>query len=256
MTANCQNCNTVLQGKYCSNCGQSAETHRINIHYLWHDIQHGLLHMDKGILFTTKELFTRPGNSIREFLEGKRVKHFKPISLVLILAGIYGLLFHFFKINMFADYVVISGSGTGSGEKVIQINEFIEKASEWIAQHYAILALLQIPIFTVGTYLCFRKAGYNFVEHLIINTFLVGQRLILHIITFPLYYIASGTPMLINTDKVINLVGYALAIWTLIQLFQNQSKRILRTIFSLLISFLIIFVILTGGLIYVVIFLK
>jgi len=247
MTTNCQNCNTELQGKYCSNCGQSADTHRINIHYLWHDIQHGLLHFDKGILFTTKELFTRPGHSIREFLEGKRVKHFKPISLVLVLAGIYGLLFHFFKIDMFANYVVISGSG----EKVNHLNEVIGKSSDWIAQHYSILALLQIPIFTIGTYLCFRKGGYNFVEHLIINTFLVGQRLILHIITFPLYYFSSGMPMLTKTDRIINLIGYALAIWTLIQLFKNQRKRILKTIFSLLISLLIIFLLLIGGVIYV-----
>jgi hypothetical protein len=247
MTTNCQNCNTELHGKYCSNCGQSADTHRINIHYLWHDIQHGLLHFDKGILFTTKELFTRPGHSIREFLEGKRVKHFKPISLVLVLAGIYGLLFHFFKIDMFANYVVISGSG----EKVNHLNEVIGKTSDWIAQHYSILALLQIPIFTIGTYLCFRKGGYNFVEHLIINTFLVGQRLILHIITFPLYYFSSGMPMLTKTDRIINLIGYALAIWTLIQLFKNQRKRILKTIFSLLISLLIIFLLLIGGVICV-----
>jgi len=246
MTTNCQNCNTALQGKYCSNCGQSSETHKIDVHYLWHDVQHGLLHFDKGILFTTKELFTRPGNSIREFLEGKRVKHFQPISLVLVLAGIYGLLFHFFKINMFENYVVASGSG----ERVGHINEAIEKMSEWIGQHYSILALLQIPIFTIGTYLCFRKSGYSFVEHLILNTFLIGQRLILHIITFPLYYISNGTPMLTSVDRIINLIGYALAIWTLIQLFKNQSKGILRTIFSLLIPFLIIFLILAGCLFY------
>jgi hypothetical protein len=246
MTTYCQNCNTALQGKYCSNCGQSSEIHKIDVHYLWHDVQHGLLHFDKGILFTTKELFTRPGNSIREFLEGKRAKHFQPISLVLVLAGIYGLLFHFFKINMFENYVVASGSG----ERVSHINDAIGKMSEWIGQHYSILALLQIPIFTIGTYLCFRKSGYSFVEHLIINTFLIGQRLILHIITFPLYYISNGTPMLTSVDRIINLIGYALAIWTLIQLFKNQSNRILRTIFSLLISFLIIFLILTVCLLY------
>jgi hypothetical protein len=252
MTTNCQNCNTELQGKYCSNCGQSAETHRINVHYLWHDIQHGLLHVDKGIFFTTRELFTRPGNSIREFLEGKRVKHFKPISLVLVLAGIYGILFHFFKIDMFAGYVVVSGSG----EKVIHLNDVIEKTSEWIAQHYSILALLQIPVFTIGTYLCFKKAGYNFIEHLIINTFLVGQRLILHIVTFPLFYFSSGKAMLVTTDRTINLIGYALAIWTLIQLFKNQKKRILKTIFSLAISFLIIFLLLIGCLVFVTAFIK
>src|ERR1035437_5782257 len=247
MTTNCQNCNAVLQGNYCSNCGQSSTTHRIDIHFLWHDIQHGMLHFDKGILFTTKELFTRPGSSIREFLEGKRIQHIKPISLVLVLAGIYGLLFHFFKINMFENYIVL----TGSGEKIKHINEIVENVSGWIAQHFAILALLQIPIFTIGTFICFRKAGYNFVEHLIINTFIVGQRLILHIITFPLYYFSNGTPMLITADRIINLIGYALAIWALIQLFKNQRKRILKTIFSLLISFLIIYLILTGCLVYV-----
>ena len=252
MTTDCLNCNAALQGNYCSNCGQSAETHRINTHYLWHDIEHGLLHLDKGILFTTKELFARPGNSIREFLEGKRVKHFKPISLVLVLAGIYGLLFHFFKINMFSNYVVISSTS----EEANHLNEVIAKTSEWIAQHYSILALLQIPVFTIGTYICFRKGGYNFVEHLIINTFLVGQRLILHIITFPLYYISSGTPMLTSVDRIIDLIGYSLAIWTLIQLFKNQQKRILRTIFSLLISFFIIYSILIGGLICLTTFIK
>ena len=252
MTTNCKNCNAELQGNYCSNCGQSAETHKINGHYLWHDIQHGLLHLDKGILFTTKELFTRPGNSIRDFLEGKRIKHFKPISLVLVLAGIYGLLFHFFKIDMFANYIVISGSG----EKADHIKEVIHKTSEWISQHYAILALLQIPIFAIGTYLCFRKGGYNFMEHLIINTFIVGQRLILHIITFPLYYISSGTSMLIKTDRIINLIGYSLAIWTIIQLFKNQKKKFLKTIVSLLISFFIIILVLLGSLVSSFTFIK
>ena len=148
---------------------------------------------------------------------------------------------------MFENYVVASGSG----ERVGHLNEAIGEMSEWISQHYSILALLQIPIFTIGTYLCFRKSGYRFVEHLIINTFLIGQRLILHIITFPLYYISNGTPMLTSVDRIINMIGYALAIWTLIQLFKNQSKRILRTIFSLLISFLIIYLILIGYLVFV-----
>src|SRR5208283_4811746 len=110
MEDNCLNCHHTLTGKYCSYCGQSAATHKINVHFLWHDIQHGLLHIDKGILYTTKELFTRPGHSIREFIEGKRVRHFKPISLVLVLAGIYGLLYHFFKINMFSHVIEITGS--------------------------------------------------------------------------------------------------------------------------------------------------
>ncbi len=245
MEDNCLNCHHTLTGKYCSNCGQSAATHKINIHFLWHDIQHGLLHIDKGILFTTKELFTRPGDSIREFIDGKRVKHFKPISLVLVLAGVYGLLYHFFKINMLSHYIEINGSNAS----VNRLKEIIEKMTEWITEHYSILALLQIPIYTVGTYIGFRRSGYNFIEHLIINTFLVGQRLILHIITFPFYYMSSGTLMLRKTDNIIFCIGYALAIWTLFQLFKNQKLRLLKIIVSLCISLFIILLLLAVGLV-------
>jgi hypothetical protein len=77
MNITCKNCHQTYTGNYCNNCGQPADTHKINIHYLWHDIQHGLFHFDKGVTYTAKQLFTRPGHSIREFIEGKRVKHIK-----------------------------------------------------------------------------------------------------------------------------------------------------------------------------------
>ena len=88
----CKNCGHIYSGQFCNNCGQPSDTHKLNLHFIWHDLQHAFLHFDKGVLFTAKELFTRPGNSIREFIEGKRVKHFKPISLVIILATLYGVL--------------------------------------------------------------------------------------------------------------------------------------------------------------------
>ena len=246
MTATCQNCNHALHGKYCSNCGQPANTHRINLHFLWHDIQHGLLHMDKGILFTTKELFTRPGHSIREFIEGKRVKHFKPISLVLVLAGMYGFLSHYFEINLFANNIVADGNGTDV--KANEVKELLEKMTEWVSQHYAVSAILQIPIYTLATYICFKKAGYNFMEHFVINTFIMGQKLILHILTFPLYCMSNGTPLLKNIQSILDLVGYTLFVWAIFQLFNRLSvaQRIWRIVASLLISSLLLLMGLIG----------
>jgi hypothetical protein len=239
MNTHCLNCQAPLTGKFCSQCGQAAATHRINIHFLWHDIQHGLLHVDKGILFTARELFTRPGNSIREFLEGKRVKHFKPFSLVLILAGVYGGLSHYFDIDMLSQDFQVSGSGAHYSET----KEAVSKFSAWLSQHYSILALVQIPILSLGSYLSFRKAGYNFIEHAVINTFLTGQRLILRIIAFPLYDIYNQTPKLLPIDRVVNLIGYVLIFWSFYQLFTvfSKSQRIWRTALSLLISFVILF---------------
>lgn len=65
MVITCKNCNHNFKGKFCNHCGQSADTHDINLHFLWHDIQHGLLHFDKGVLFTLKELFTSTGMPLK-----------------------------------------------------------------------------------------------------------------------------------------------------------------------------------------------
>ena len=46
------------------------------IHFMEHDLIHGVWHIDKGVLFTVKELILRPGDSVRGFIQGKRVGFF------------------------------------------------------------------------------------------------------------------------------------------------------------------------------------
>jgi hypothetical protein len=244
MTSKCLNCNSNLTGDFCSSCGQSAEVHRINSHFLWHDIQHGFLHFDKGVLYTFKELFLKPGHSIREFIEGKRVKHFKPISLVILLAGIYGFLSHYFNINILSNNFQISGTG----EKVIELKNTLNNVGEWTAQHYSLLSLIQIPFFSIATYIAFRKNGYNFMEHIVLNSFLTGQRLFLRILTFPIFYFFNGTSYLRDTARVVDAIGFILFIWSLNQFFiaLKFRVRVLKSIASLLIYFLFLLIILTG----------
>ena len=100
-TTICKNCNYPFKGNYCNHCGQAADTHKLSLHYIWHDLQHGLFHFDNGFFYTIKQLLTRPGHTIREFINGKRVRHFKPFSFVVVLATLYGLLYHYFIRNVF-----------------------------------------------------------------------------------------------------------------------------------------------------------
>lgn len=73
--SNCLNCSTELISTYCHICGQKANTHRITPrHFIMHDIVHGVLHLDKGILFTLKQAFTRPGYAVMDYIAGKRIK--------------------------------------------------------------------------------------------------------------------------------------------------------------------------------------
>lgn len=40
----CKNCKQHFKGHYCNNCGQPAETRKLDFHFLIHDIQHGLMY--------------------------------------------------------------------------------------------------------------------------------------------------------------------------------------------------------------------
>ena len=95
----CKNCGNSFEGNYCNQCGQSAKTKRINHEFLWEDIEHGLFHYDKGIGYSLKKLFEKPGIVIFDYIEGKRVNHFRPISMVIIMATIYALIYHLLDLN-------------------------------------------------------------------------------------------------------------------------------------------------------------
>ncbi|MDR7371643.1 DUF3667 domain-containing protein [Flavobacterium aquidurense] len=206
----CKNCHQVFKGHYCNNCGQTAETHKINAHFLWHDIQHGLLHFDAGIPYSLKQLFTRPGHSIREFIEGKRVKHFKPLSLVAILAAFYGFLYHYYHINLFET----------SKKSDLDLTDF----NEWNATHFAWTTIATIPFYTIGTFIVFRKQGYNFFEFFVLNTFKASQRLFVQILTFPILLYLNSINHAEKFSTITYLIGIILTFWTNIQFFNKISK--------------------------------
>jgi hypothetical protein len=224
MTTNCKNCGSALHGKYCVDCGQAANTHQINAHFLWHDIQHGLMHFDKGILYSIKELFTRPGATIREYLEGKRVWHFKPVSMLILLATVYGLLYHFFHIG-FDKSSFGQGFNAGfnhTGQKSpLKLN--LEAINDWIGTHYALVTLIQLPFYAIASRLAFRKSGYNYVEHLIMNAFLASQRMAVHILLLPLSIAFNQSDALLYVSTAESLIDFGLILWGYTSFFNRYS---------------------------------
>ncbi|MGL2964231.1 DUF3667 domain-containing protein [Flavobacterium sp. RSB2_4_14] len=215
MNTTCKNCNTSFTGNYCPECGQTADTHKLNHHFVWHDIQHGLFHYDKGIVHAAKELYTRPGHFIREYIEGKRVKHFKPISLLLILASISGFLAYKYQIkllNLDTSTDISNGLLT------------IEELNHWVTTHYAWIILFTVPIRAFTTYIIFRKQGYNYYEHIVLAAYLASQRLLLSIAVFPIDYWLKDTALLPIFLQYNSLIEICLSIWGHTQFFNRLPK--------------------------------
>lgn len=222
MTSTCKNCSQNFKGHFCSNCGQSSNTHEINLKYFLHEIQHGLLHIDKGILYTTKQLFTKPGHSIRDYINGKRVKHFKPIAYVFIVCTIYALLSKISHENTFLDDISI-GFTEVENVKNKPLGA-LTTTLNWLKNHYAYGALLLIPIFSLASYLAFRKSNYNYFKHLILNCYITGQRTLVYILIVPIISLFNNKNLTENAQEFKLIIGIILTFWTYMQFFNNLTK--------------------------------
>lgn len=237
----CKNCNNEFEGRFCNQCGQKVSTDKFDFKYLIHELQHDLLHLDRGILYTIKQLFTRPGDAIREFIEGKRISYTKPFALVIMLSTIYAILYHYLHLN-FIEEAMKNGmiSVGGDANEVQKIQESTlnpAKIGEWITSHYAITTILMIPFLALGSFIAFKKRGFNFVEHIILNTYATAQATFVHIGFIPFLYFFKLTQYLKLGNNLMILMQFVLLCWVYLSFFKGYSK--MKDIFLTVIGFLI-----------------
>jgi hypothetical protein len=224
----CKNCGSQVSGNFCSGCGQRADTRKLKMHFILHELQHALIHFDKGVLYTTKQLLTRPGHTIRDFLEGKRARHSQPLSFVIVLATFYGLLWHYLIFDrLHASLIEPRDNITRASVKIVT----------WITEHFAFDGLILIITSTLVSYVIFKKRKYNLAEHLVLNTYLMGLFLIVSLLVFPIVYI-FGNPVTLQYGIVQQIFLFVLMCWCYTQFFNNTSKA--KTIGLTFIAFLVI----------------
>jgi Protein of unknown function (DUF3667) len=164
----CLNCENDFEGEFCNLCGQKSATHRFTMHEWLHEIPHSLFHIDSGFFHTLKTLLVRPGDSIREYLQGKRKLLFSPFLYVLILCGVFVIVSHFFVHKPEVEQPEFNG-----------LKETLAYIEE---NYYKILVVAMIVPVTIGSYLAYFKSGFNFAENLVLNAYLTGQLVIADVI--------------------------------------------------------------------------
>jgi hypothetical protein len=94
-SGNCRNCGASLTGRFCSNCGQSADVHVPSTRELLHEALEGLTHSDSRLWATLKCLLFKPGKLTQEFVAGRRTAYLPPFRLYLILSVTFFLVASF-----------------------------------------------------------------------------------------------------------------------------------------------------------------
>jgi hypothetical protein len=98
----CLNCGAGLVGPYCHRCGQVGHVHR-TVAAWWHDLAHGVLHLDGKIWRTLPLLALHPGELTRRYIDGERARFVSPLALFLFSVFLMFAIFSAFGGGVAAD---------------------------------------------------------------------------------------------------------------------------------------------------------
>ncbi len=121
----------------------------------------GVLNFEKGVLYTIKELFLRPGKAVLEFILYDRKRLVKPIIFVI------------FSSLFFVITQQILGFNTGTTPENIQ-SPGVLKAFEWVGENFGVVNILLGFFIGLWTRLFFLNSKYNIYEIFILVFFTVG----------------------------------------------------------------------------------
>ncbi|WP_075351023.1 DUF3667 domain-containing protein [Algoriphagus marinus] len=236
----CKNCGSSVTGNYCSNCGQASKVTKINLPNFLNELSESIFQVNRGFFHTIWALFFRPGNTIREFLDGKRKNYYKPIPFVLVLSTVYFLISQLAEQNTLIEDVI-------SGFFAYKATEGSELPAslQWFSANYAYTTLLLIPIFSLASQLAFFGFRRNYLEHIVLNAYITGQQAVL-------YSIFISLEIFITSDilEVIPLfLSITYAFWVFWQFFDtgNRAVNILRSCLTYL-----FYLILSSGILAVI----
>ncbi|PXX95690.1 hypothetical protein DF185_21575 [Marinifilum breve] len=81
----CPNCEFPVNGKFCSNCGQSTKSFQRPFWTVVSESVGDALSVDNRLIHTLIPLFLKPGYLTREFMRGRRARYTPPFRLYLFL---------------------------------------------------------------------------------------------------------------------------------------------------------------------------
>ena len=182
----CKNCNQIITENFCANCGQKKYK-KIDKKYIWDELQYTVFHTNKGLLYSIKNILKNPGKTSKEFIDGNRVNHYKPILLVFVLSGI--ATFISFKILNLKEVMSAYFS-----QQHINSN-FMSDLISFMSSYNSILMLLYIPLFAITTKIAFRKWGHNYYEHIVMNAYILSFYTLISIIfVYPIMFFFRHSP--------------------------------------------------------------
>lgn len=238
--SHCKNCNHLLDPDrdFCPNCGAKVIRNRLTLRNLWDDFSEQFLNYDNKLLQTFIMLFRKPEEVIGSYIGGTRKKYVNVVSffaLALTLSGIQIFVVRKF----FPDSLDITAFlPDNAAQPTIDM--------DWVYDYQSIMALINLPIYAIIARITFiGRKKFNYTEHLVIMTYIMGQFTIVSFFTVSLGVFLGGNFYILNNFAILFLAIYTIYCYrrlyplTLLQCF----KRIAIFLLVMLVCLIVISVI-------------
>ena len=230
----CKNCNTLLNGNFCPNCGKPATLKRIDGRYIFREIAN-FFYAEKGWLYTTRKMLVAPGESVREYLTEERSRFIKPITFLIITSLVYTLACHFFKISVqtFQAQLPVKAE-----VEALPINALL---STWVIDNNGYASMIIGFFMAFWLKLFFRKPGYNLFEFFVLICYLLGITSLLSAVIFMIQGVTN-----LNLISINILIVAIYIIWGIGQFFdKKKAGNYIKALLAYLMGILTVTIIVT-----------
>ena len=170
-TSYCLNCDTQLNGTFCSQCGQK-ETHRYTFSHIVHEFVHVFTHADKGIFALARQVLLRPGFVARDLVEGKRKRYFNLFQYLLLIVGV--VTFLMVKTNLITD-IMNSMNQANNVQASSRLAAMQQKTAALLQQYNNLFQLVLIPVYAASAWLFFARKRVNYAETIVLHVASTAQ---------------------------------------------------------------------------------
>ena len=197
--ARCKNCDTLLEARYCPQCGQRDIDLDRPLAELLGEALRETLDVDGRASRTLWTLISRPGVLTRDYLAGRRRRYSPPFRLYLIISVLFFVL---------TAWVAGQGILLDEGQ-TLELDA--PGQARLFADYVPRLMFILLPVFALFLKVAFRKRLYF--DHLIHSLHLHSALFITLMLMLPLERVAAQSVMAMIVQMV--LFAYLLAIFVI-----------------------------------------
>jgi hypothetical protein len=236
----CSNCHFELtnNSNFCPNCGAPKLKDRLSTRIVLAELFDLFFLWNKTFFKTCGTLLINPSRVYTFYIDGGRIKYQNPLFFLLLCFLIYHLVISFTNQPMFIiDGMKGSVEGLSSGFSGKKIDA---SALDKLNRYSKILFFLILPIIAWCSKVVFKSSLLNYAEHLSINSYLLGQVILIGLVISTILLLFHASKILLGTLDF-SLIPIYISI-NQYQIFKNKGfisilKSILFIIFSLIMIF-------------------